>query len=212
VQEIEGKIETPYRSYEVFLKKITPFHVYWKILEVTSWQTIAHHPTCSRYKNHLFKIGKIYLCVGCTSVYSTLSIFLILFFIYKAFFLQHFIILPLLFLYGTTTAVLQSLTKPKNKWVKALLRSNLGLGLGAYLAIIFLTPSWWIMVLLIFLAGVGVYVYNLTRKGANMALCQTCPLRYADPPCNPFLSTSIKLDKLRKMLEENTNSFKKHEF
>lgn len=30
----------------------------------------AHHPLCPRFSGHVFKIGRLYLCQGCTFVYS----------------------------------------------------------------------------------------------------------------------------------------------
>jgi uncharacterized membrane protein len=34
----------------------------------------AHHPLCERFSGHVFRIGKLYICQGCTLVYSGLLI------------------------------------------------------------------------------------------------------------------------------------------
>jgi len=205
----EKEIETPYLSEEVVLKKITPIHVLYAMSKVTAWQNFTHHPTCSRYENHYFKIGKIKLCVGCTNLYSGIALFLILYFSITSIKLNP-IVLPLVFLYGCATAIIHSIIHPENKWFKSFLRFSLGFGLGAYLSIIIISPKWWLRAIfsIIFIGGVSLYRIMRVEK-ANLELCEECPLHIADPPCDPMKNTDIKVKKINEIVDERIEKIQK---
>ena len=78
--ECSEKIFSPYMTEEVPLKKRTPFHAQLAIFRLKSWKMLAHHPTCSRYSDHYFRVGKISFCVGCSMIYSAVILYAILFF------------------------------------------------------------------------------------------------------------------------------------
>lgn len=198
----EEEIYTPYLSDDIELKKLTPVHVLIAQLKINAWQWFAHHPVCSRYKNHYFTIGNIHLCVGCTSVYTTFVISLILFLKYQFFFIEHFIILPLLFLYAVIISMLHVVFKPEKKVIKAFSRASLGLGGAAYITMIIFVNKWYIALILGLMAFIMVLLYGELRKGANLALCQTCPMKYHDPPCDPILNTERKMAKLNRLIDE----------
>ena len=103
---MEEEIITPYLTEEVSLSKSTPWGVYWEIMKITGWRSFAHHPTCSRYKNHYFSLGAIKLCVGCTSLYSSIIIFFIIYGSAYPFFRKFPVILAGVFVFGSTTAIL----------------------------------------------------------------------------------------------------------
>ncbi len=204
----EEEIETPYLSEEVELKKITPIHVLFAMSKVTAWQNFTHHPTCSRYSNHYFKIGKFKMCVGCTNLYSGITLFLILYFSLPSI-RSNPIVLPLVFLYGCATAIAHAIIHPENKWIRSFLRISLGFGLGAYLSIIIISPRWWLRAIFItiFIGGVGLY---RTMRGdkANLELCEECPLHKAEPPCDPMKNTDIKVKKINSVIDERIEKIK----
>ncbi|MHA1401104.1 MAG: hypothetical protein ACTSQE_12215 [Candidatus Heimdallarchaeaceae archaeon] len=202
------EIETPYLNDEVQIKRATPFSVFWAMTKITAWQNFTHHPTCSVYKNHYFSIGPLKLCVGCTSVYSSLTLKLILYFTLQEFFNSNLLIFPIICLIGVTAAIGQYLIKPENKWIKAFLRSLLGFGLGAYILLIVLTPKWWLRIVLFVIALGGVYLYNLMRGKANIEYCDTCPLHFAEPRCDPFENTQRKIQKLNQLIDEQIAKIK----
>ena len=205
----EEEIETPYLSEDVQLKKITPIHVLYAMNKVTAWQNFTHHPTCSRYKDHYFKIGKLKLCVGCTNLYSGIALFLILYFSIPSI-VSNPIVLPLIFLYGCTSAVIHTIIHPENKWLKSFLRFSLGFGLGAYISIIIISPKWWLRVIFIFIFLSGVSLYRMMRgEKANLELCDECPLHVADPPCDPMRNTDIKVKKINSIVDEQLEKIQK---
>ena len=205
----EVDIETPYLSEEVELKKITPIHVLIAMSKVTAWQNFTHHPTCSKYRNHYFKIGRIKLCVGCTNLYSGIVIFLILYFSLPSI-KSNPIVLPLVFLYGCAMAIIHALIHPENKWIKSFLRFALGFGLGAYLSIIILGPRWWLRAIFSFILIGGVVLYRIMRGDeANLELCEDCPLHKADPPCDPMKNTDIRIKKINEIIDKRIERIKK---
>lgn len=207
----EEQIETPYLSEEIQLTKVTPLRVIWAMFKLTSWQNFAHHPTCSVYKNHYFSIGRIKLCVGCTSFYSMIGAALIAFFAANTFFRTYPIILPIVYLSGIGVLVLHILIRPENKWLKALFRASFGLGIGAYLAIIILGPTWWLRLILIGFIPFELALFFIIRgKRANLDLCETCSLHTADPPCDPMKNTEIRSKKLNTMIDKQIEGLQKY--
>ena len=203
------KIETPYLSEEVQLKKVTPVHVLYAMNKVTAWQNFTHHPTCSRYKNHYFKIGKLKLCVGCTNLYSGITLFLILYFSVPSIKLNP-VVLPLVFLYGCTSAIVHVIIHPEKKWLKSILRFSLGFGLGAYIGIIIIGPKWWLRAIFTIILIGGIFLYRFMRvEEANLELCNDCPLHTADPPCDPMKNTDIKVKKINAIVDEQLEKLKK---
>ena len=111
----DDEIITPYLSEEINLNKITPLRTIWEMVRITAWQNFTHHPTCSQYKDHYFRIGKVKLCVGCTSFYSMIVASLIVFFAAYDFFRSNAIILPIVYVYGILAFGMHILTSPQNQ-------------------------------------------------------------------------------------------------
>ena len=206
---MEEEIITPYLSEEITLKKFTPLRTIWEMVRITAWQNFTHHPTCSQYKQHYFSIGKVKLCVGCTSFYSMIAASLIVFFVAKDFFTQNAIILPIVYVFGILAFGMHILIRPEKKWLKAIFRGSLGLGGGAYIAVIILGPVWWTRLILIaFIPFEIALFFSVRGKKANLAICETCPLHHADPPCDPMKNTEIRINKLNSMIDSQINGLK----
>ncbi|MBD3192656.1 MAG: hypothetical protein GF308_18590 [Candidatus Heimdallarchaeota archaeon] len=207
--EQDEPIETPYRSDELNLSRITPFHVYWEMLKINSWRFLAHHPICSRYRNHYFKIGPICLCVGCTSMYTGILLYFFLFFLAPSVFQENLYLITILPFFGFSMAILHYLIKSEKKIIKSYLRFSAGVSIGAYFGLIILTPKWWVRLVLFGLFAAGYSLYGIMRgEGANREKCLTCPLRNADPPCNPDWSTTMKLRKLDEIINNELAKYK----
>jgi len=205
------EIETPYLTEEINLKKVTPFRVIWEMFKITAWQNFTHHPTCSVYKNHYFKIGPVKLCVGCTSFYSMLAAALIAFFSANTFFRTYPIILPIVYLVGIAGMVSHIIIHPKNKWVKSLFRGLLGLGIGSYIAIIVLGPVWWTRLILGLFLPIELALFFIIRGSrANLELCETCVLHTADPPCDPMKNTEIRTNKLNELIDKQIEGIQQY--
>ncbi|MHA1827389.1 MAG: hypothetical protein ACTSX6_01945 [Candidatus Heimdallarchaeaceae archaeon] len=128
---------------------------------------LAHHPVDESYENHVFKIGHLYLCVGCTGLYSGVTIFFILFFLVPDVFQGKAIITAMISLFGTTLALFQLWLEPENKWIKFSLRFCLGLSVGAYFGLIILVPEWWWKFGLFFFLFPITFLYSYLRRMIN---------------------------------------------
>ena len=153
-----------------------------------SMQYLAHHPLCYKFSNHVFKIGSLYLCVGCSSVLFGFIISSVLFFIFKDFFQTLPIILASSALFGVSLSLFQLLFKPRFKLLKFLFRFLLGIALGAFTGILILIPKIWISILLFLLLFPGVYLYNILRGISPYMECESCSVRFIEPSCDFFQS------------------------
>ena len=197
------EIQTPYISEDVELPKKTPFHAMWMIFKIRAWRIFGHHPACSNYKDHYFMVGGIPFCVGCTSIYSALLAYTILFFAIPSIFRYNPYVISILPFAGFGLAILHIFLKMKNKWIKAFFRFAAGFGIGAYCAIIIVVPKWWVRIVLAILLLAGNQLYGLSRgRNANAQKCQNCPLRESDPPCSPVRNTNIKIRKIHKIVDD----------
>ncbi len=200
---MEEAIDTPYLSEEVELDKTGPIHILFQLMKITAWRRFAHHPTCSVYENHYYKIGRVTLCVGCTSLYSSIILSMIFFFSCMNFFRSNPYILAFTFIIGILGPFFHFAIRPKNKWIKTIFRVSAGIALGAYIGLVVLINVWWIrLIMLSFIVG-GFSLYGLMRgKRANLRYCESCHLHFADPPCNPHRNTNIKIKKINDFVAE----------
>ena len=197
------EITTPYLDEDIRLSRITPFHVFFELIKTTAWKRFAHHPTCSQYKNHYFNFGKLKLCVGCTSLYSSIIIALIIYLTIPSIFRNIPLILATLFIFGCFSAMIHFLVRPKRKFMKTVFRASAGIGIAAYLAMIIFLRLWWLQLILILFLLAGFFTYGLIRgKGNNMKKCSSCPLHTAEIPCNPIKNTNIKVRKLNELVSK----------
>ncbi len=153
-------------------------------LKLFSMQYLAHHPLCIKFKNHVFVIGPLSLCVGCTSVLLGFISFTILFFVMQNIFLIRPLILASVAASGVFIALIQVLLRPSNKWIKALFRLVLGIGLGSFTGLIVLVPNWGLKIGLFFFLFPGVYLYNILRGLSPYLECESCSVRFIEPSCD----------------------------
>jgi hypothetical protein len=200
-------ILSPYLSEEVNLKKKTPFHAQWEIFKIRSWRFLAHHPTCSEYKNHYFKIGSIHLCIGCFSIYSAILSYLVLFLTVPSVFRFNPLVMSILPFAGFGLAIFHLIFKVKNKWIKSFFRFSAGFGIAAYGALAIATfteiKQWWLGIILLVILLTGNQLYGMSRgRSANRKECTDCALREANPPCLPEKNTNIRVRKVYAIIEE----------
>ncbi len=154
---------------------------------------LAHHPVCHKFENHIFRLGSLLLCVGCTSVISGFIIHTIIFFSLLDTFKAYPIISGLLAAFGTGMALIQVFLKPKRRWLKSFFRFCLGIGLGAYVSIIVLTADLFyvigdytilVQLALFVLLIPGVYLYNILRGDSPYLECKECEEKFIEPTCD----------------------------
>ncbi len=207
---MEEEIITPYLSEDVTLSKNTPFHVFKEIMKITAWRRFAHHPTCSQYKNHYFSFGALKLCVGCTSLYSSIIIFFFIYSFSYSFFRKFPIILAATFIFGTATAIFHFLIKPEDKWLKTLLRIFAGFGIGSFVGLIIFLRTWWLQLILSLMLAGGYLLYGIMRGvGHNLEDCNNCPLHTAENACDPRKNTQIRIRKINELLVKNLEEERK---
>ena len=54
-----------------------------RILKASGPLLISHHPDCARFKDHTFKIGDHRVCLGCSVIYPTIIVVLIVSYFFK---------------------------------------------------------------------------------------------------------------------------------
>ncbi len=138
---------------------------------------LAHHPLCNPYKNHVFKIGSLYLCVGCTSIIAGFVVYTVFFFTFPRVFQGYPLVNGLISAYGVGLALLQLMIHPSKKLSKVIFRFSLGLAVAAYMGIVFLVEKWGIKIGLFVLLFACVIIYNSLRKEINIEECEKCDLK-----------------------------------
>ncbi|MCG3221502.1 MAG: hypothetical protein H7641_08990, partial [Candidatus Heimdallarchaeota archaeon] len=83
---------------------------------------LAHHPLCENYRNHVFKIGSLYLCVGCTSIVTAFIVYTILFFAVPRIFQEYPLTNGIIAAIGVGMSLLQFVLRPSNKIIKIIFR------------------------------------------------------------------------------------------
>jgi len=212
-EEKSEEIISPYLTEEVTLKKKTPFHAQLEILRLKEWHFLAHHPTCSRYADHYFTIGKAHFCIGCSMIYSAILLYAILFFAVPTIFRYNGWVIASIPFAGFGLAIIHRLLRLKIKWLKAIFRFIAGFGIGAYWALViqtfFIPKKWWIAFILILLFFLGNQMYGISRgPGANRKMCRTCPLQEQEPKCDPDRNTNLRIRKVYAIVEEELDKAK----
>lgn len=158
-----------------------------------SMEYLAHHPVCGKFDNHVFRLGSLILCVGCTSVIIGFIVQTVVFFSLIGVYKTYPLIAGLTAVYGVLLALIQVFLKPKNKWVKTFFRFSLGIGLSGYTSIIILTSGLsylighytiLVQIVLFLLLLPGVFLYNILRGDSPYLECQECEDKYTKPTCD----------------------------
>ncbi|MCE7741275.1 MAG: hypothetical protein GOP50_02350 [Candidatus Heimdallarchaeota archaeon] len=162
-------------------------------LKIFSMKFLAHHPACYKFDNHIFKLGSLMLCVGCTSVILGFILYTIVFFSFFGFFRGLPILSGIIAAFGVGMALIQVFLKPKNKWLKSFFRLCLGIGLGAYTNIIVLAADLFnvignyiilVQITLFVLLIPGIYLYNILRGDSPYLECKECEEKFIEPTCD----------------------------
>ncbi len=171
-------------------KKKKPFSYRLKIF---SMQYLAHHPVCHKFDNHIFRLGSLFLCVGCLSVILGFITHTAVFFSLLPFFRSFPYVSGSIAALGVGLALIQVFLKPNNRWLKIVFRFSLGIGLGAYTAIIVLAANLsytigfyaiLIQFLLFILLIPGIYLYNVIRGASPYLECKDCEDKFIEPTCD----------------------------
>ncbi|MHA1221416.1 MAG: hypothetical protein ACTSQB_06760 [Candidatus Heimdallarchaeota archaeon] len=174
IQELQSD-EAPSEKKEGSFKKISR--------AIFSWSTISlmfsHHPHCETFDNHVFKIGKLHLCKGCTLSYPpAYAIPLIITFwaAARTFFLYTPLWMSNLWWFTIYTGILAFVTRylgKKSSFVNDISKFIRGAFAG-FLFGIMLAEAWYFK-LIAGIALIGGMGYLSIKRGKDMQrTCDTC--------------------------------------
>lgn len=142
-------------------------------LKLTWRFKFAHHPLCQNYSDQVFKIGNIYLCQGCTLIYSGLVIGLLSGIIFNpSFSIQIWAIIGVSLM--VPTFVVQVVKLPR--MFKRIARFLNGFDLGAIFFSIFILPKWSHRIIMIVSISVTYLAFRIIHKHKRKErdLCESC--------------------------------------
>ncbi|MHA2345143.1 MAG: hypothetical protein ACXACP_00350 [Candidatus Hodarchaeales archaeon] len=143
--------------------------------------SLAHHPTCWQYREHLIRVNGWSLCLGCTGFYSGFIIGLIVIFLG---FLQAFgwteLIILAIFLYLATFLRLANVPffNSSSRKLRISFRGLLGIGIAVGLYSITIAPSFEIQIfqVLLGITFYGIISFKRVKTGPKEwdTLCESC--------------------------------------
>lgn len=163
-----------------FPTAITLFLKRWEL----SWRfKFAHHPICPSYNKHYWNIKGVYLCQGCSIVYTcffSALLFLILFHI--TFIPVHYLFVGLGIL---IPILLVEIIKIEQRSIKRLARAGIGIGLSLPFSAFVLHEEIVVKVMGLLITLLGFISFRQVRKAANREdLCKSCPEYKSNRICN----------------------------
>lgn len=167
------------RNKSVFNKIADYFYLKFLHLKYTYTFYFSHHPLCDKYKNHIYKIGNMYICKGCFHTYSGFSVLSILYLILSlnkiSFFFSIFesvygLLLNLLFLFPLIVDIL-NIKVPRI--IKNLFRQMLGYAIATALFVIIFSSI--LFKFISILVMIITYIkLKIARKSKKYNICITC--------------------------------------
>ena len=141
---------------------------------------LSHHPLCGKFEDHVFKIGRRYVCIGCATVYPSAILTVLLLSIVN---LSSFAIAFPIALSSFALNMMRFLSK--NHRLSVLFNSILGVSLGASLLSAIHAPD--NLQLAVVFVGLAVAISFSFVKGYRVfATCKSCPRYREFPSCyNP---------------------------
>lgn len=139
-----------------------------------SWRfKFAHHPVCTSYKDHYWKIKGVYICQGCTLVYASFFVsllFLIFFQITLGLF--HYLIVGLCIL---IPILIIELTRIEQRIIKRLTRILIGIGIGVFFSAFLLHDEFIVKVFGFLLTITGFFSFKRVRRSTKREdKCKLC--------------------------------------
>ena len=166
---------------KLFLKDISPF-------------LLSHHPLCSSFDDHVYKVGKRRFCVGCFTLYPTLIILLLTFG-----FLQITNTQTLMIFFGIGLGLMASillnlLGLTEKRGVKILSKILLGASFAFLLYSVFVSPLLLVLKILFYFAVSSFMgAISLYRIRSLEKTCKECEFDLDHDDCDGFKEVFEKL-------------------
>ena len=164
----------------------TRLKLWWKRLTL-SWRfRFAHHPLCARFSDQIFVIKGLYLCQGCTLVYTGffLALLIVAFLPFQLLFYWWVVIIAA---FVFPTFIIQFISLPR--LFKRLARFLFGIGLGTGVIAAFKFSQWFYILGLISIVLIVYLVFRILyrrNKKAQEDICGDCPELHQRGVCSGF--------------------------
>ena len=154
-------------------------------------QVFAHHPNCDLYDHHVYRLGSLRLCVGCTGFYTSFVVSLLLDIIMNfnlpinlRFILGYLFFIP---------AIIQLVIKHKSRSSRFIMRFSLGSSAYLLISAAFIVEGiyWKILNFAIFITVAFIY----SRKQGLKQLIECVDCKYAEE----YHSCKIKFEDIMKI-------------
>lgn len=128
------------------------------------WFSFSHHPLCKNFRHEVIHVNGVYLCKGCTEVYGSGLLTILLVVMLTA--LQRFTLPELVFLAFLTLlpSVIGNFHHFKQRIFKDIIRITLGVGLGIALSQLFYADGLITKFLVLILLILAYFAFIFTRK------------------------------------------------
>lgn len=142
----------------------------------------AHHPNCDLYYHHVYRIGSVRFCVGCTGLYSAFFISFLLDLVFKFSWALNlrFILGFLLFI----PAINQLFRKSRKRYLKFIMRYSLGTSAYVLVSASLLVEGlyWKLALLTVFILAT---LFYSRKQGARQLIeCEDCKYDQDYKNCN----------------------------
>ncbi|MFX1258009.1 MAG: hypothetical protein ACFFAN_09125 [Promethearchaeota archaeon] len=160
------------------------------ILYIASFKPIllSHHPNCTNYNKHTFKIGKYRFCIGCFIGYTTaiIGIFAISFLnLVEIIDIRYFFYISIVLM---STFILSPLNLTKFKSIKIIQKTLIGIGAAFMFWYIWTLPNSFTMNFLIFniVFGLLLMIFNAYHGYGFFKTCKKCEYKFNWENCPGF--------------------------
>ncbi len=171
-------------TIKLFLKR-------WQI----SWRfKFAHHPVCVSYKDHYWNIKGVYICQGCTLVYSSFFVTLLFLFFFQTTLEQYqYLIVGL----GILIPVLIiELTKIEQRIIKRLSRILIGIGIGLFFSAFLLHTDIIVKVIGFLITVIGFISFKRVRRSTKREdKCNLCSEHKSNVICSGLRLEAVAMKK-----------------
>lgn len=158
-------------------------------MKMFSFFYFSHHPLCKNYRKEVFGIRGHYFCKGCSEVYGSVFLTIVLTFMVQS--LQSFNLYSLLIIaiLSILPSVIGNFYHFKIRIIKDFIRIILGIGLGIALSQVFFSPTLEgkIIVLVMILIAYFLFLFTRTRLTSQHQyhLCPNCE-QFNDQACSNY--------------------------
>jgi len=175
------ELRKKFKRFILFLKDISPF-------------LLSHHPLCSDFDEHVYKLGKRRFCVGCFTLYPTLIIMLIILGLMQITNLFSLFILLLIGLGLLSSILLNLLGLTEKKFAKVISKVLLGASFACLIYSIFSFPIFpFLKILFLFAVSSFIGSISLYRVKSLEKTCKECKFGLDQDNCDGFKEVNEKL-------------------